>query len=125
MERWTPPFCGIGTSVIGWLSIQSVCSPMPRVCVCEGREGLFNNFEAKQEVCRSIPLTAGEIEGEGGKMIGMSFLFWRSLSALHLAGACALICARVRVECWRLLRDHEEVEIHPAKHDRSNINMFA
>ena len=45
VERWTPPFCGIRTSVVGWLSIQSVCSPMPPqkkragdvlgyVCVC-------------------------------------------------------------------------------------------
>ena len=30
VERWTPPFCGIRTSVVGWLSIQCVCSPMPR-----------------------------------------------------------------------------------------------
>ena len=40
VERWTPPFCGIRTSVVGWLGIQSVCSSMPRqkkragVCVC-------------------------------------------------------------------------------------------
>ena len=30
VERWTPPFCGIRTSVVGWLSIQCVCSPRPR-----------------------------------------------------------------------------------------------
>ena len=29
MERWTP-FRGIRTSVVGWLSIQCVCSPMSR-----------------------------------------------------------------------------------------------
>ena len=30
VERWTPPFCGIRTSVFCWLGIQSVCSPVPR-----------------------------------------------------------------------------------------------
>ena len=30
VERWTPPFYGIRTSVGGWLSIQCVRSPMPR-----------------------------------------------------------------------------------------------
>ena len=30
MERWTPPFYGIRTSVVGSLSIQCVCSPMSR-----------------------------------------------------------------------------------------------
>ena len=29
MQRLTPPFCGIRTSVVSWLSIQCVCSPMP------------------------------------------------------------------------------------------------
>ena len=30
MERWSPPFCGIRTSVVCWLSNQSVGSPVPR-----------------------------------------------------------------------------------------------
>ena len=30
VERWSPPFCGIRTSVVCWLSNQSVGSPVPR-----------------------------------------------------------------------------------------------
>ena len=30
VERWTPPFCGIRTSVVCWLGNQSVGSPVPR-----------------------------------------------------------------------------------------------
>ena len=30
LERWTPPFCGIRTSVVCWLGNQSVGSPVPR-----------------------------------------------------------------------------------------------
>ena len=44
VERWSPPFCGIRTSVVCWLSNQSVGSPVPRqkkrcVCVCVEVEG--------------------------------------------------------------------------------------
>jgi hypothetical protein len=30
VESWSPPFCGIGTSVVCWLGNQSVGSPVPR-----------------------------------------------------------------------------------------------
>ena len=114
-----PPFCGIRTSVVGWLSIQCVCSPMSRQKKRLGDvlghgllQSLWDRYWGGLRRRCFRPPALGGWRGDGGCRVGLcrhGFLWGRGDSAGRARFRCAgtgvhtlwcPLCVCVCV-CWR------------------------
>ena len=114
VERWTPPFCGIRTSVVCWLGNQSVGSPVPRqkkragdgVLGCSLLQPLWDRYWGGPGRWCFRPPALGGWRGDW-LVWGPQQTWWmpcRTLQAWFFVGLerlrCVCVCVCVRVICW-------------------------
>ena len=101
--RWSPPFCGIRTSVVCWLSNQSVGSPVPRqkkrAGVCGGGGGM--PYRGRPAWVQGWALSGGGLCQKDVIMTALAPLE----SQKKRAGVCVCVCVCVcqGFFCWRVL----------------------